>query len=101
MAIAAGVTPVPATGADGRPARMGARASPDGLPALVERNRDVDHGVVELLDEDRLARQEIHPVETGHTSDDERRESAVERGRPVPELRVDVKADRSIRIDRQ
>ena len=51
---------------------------------LVERNRDVDHRLVKIVDEDSLPGQQIHPIEAGHTTHDQRREATIVEGHVLP-----------------
>ena len=64
------------------------RGGPDGAASphaslLVERNRDVEHRRIKIVDEGGSPGQHIHPIEAAHPADDQRGEAAVVLGHAV------------------
>src|SRR2546422_10880214 len=72
-----------------------AAPTPDAL--LVERNSDVDHRIVEVIDQDRLPGQEVYPIEAGHPAHNQRREATIGGSHAVRQSCVDVEPDRRVR----
>ena len=75
------------------------RAALDTL--LLQRNSDVDHLLVKVINQDRLPGQEVYPIEAGHTAHNQRREATIGDGHVVRQSCVNVEPDWRIGINGQ